>query len=432
MKRIVWPFVAFALGCSSTPGISVPADRPPLSFTGTSATDADAKALPKGFTRPDEHACAADTTRVYLGELFVNGLDNAQVFWHWAPIVSGAQPAQPTLGQPEFSVAGTLRGADDSGDDVLADHPFGLDVDADLEPDPPYAFIQFDTRTSTTLHTEVENRIFPRAALGYTPAAGDRALMRGAWVLDCGHPPYGAEMHPPTFTAYSRAADAKTTIAAAVVMPYRSSLLFSGDVGQAVAVDNTARFGAAKPFPFAMLDAVQTAVLTNADHIATHALMTANRFESLDFLVCAPLPKPAGASIDASWRFTARTGVKLNVTRIDSSGCVRVEASMDATYKPMALAFADATWSWQALSDSASTQLGMSVDVRQAIIDALKSKGLDASASPALQADHPPHVDAYAALQTRTDADKDAPAQIAAGADDQPYPFYGRVRVAWK
>ena len=96
----------------------VPADRPLLSFTGTSATDANKAALPKAFTRPDEHNCAADTTRIYLGELFVNGLDNPEVSWHWAPIVSGAQPAQPTLGQPEFSVAGTLRGVDDSGDDV--------------------------------------------------------------------------------------------------------------------------------------------------------------------------------------------------------------------------------------------------------------------------------------------------------------------------
>ncbi|MCA1825475.1 MAG: hypothetical protein ABR567_03030 [Myxococcales bacterium] len=428
MKRIVWLCVA---ACSSGPGISVPADRPPLSFTGTSATDANKAALPKGFTTPDEHACAADITRVYLGELFVNGLANAQVLWHWAPIVSGAQPAQPTLNQPEFSVAGTLRGVDDSGDDVLADHPFGLDVDADLEPDPPYAFIQFDSRTSTTLHTEVENRIFPRAALGYSPAAGDRALMRGVWVLDCGHPPYGAEMHPPTFTAYSRAVDAKTTIAAAVVMPYRSSLLFSGDVGAAVAIDNTARFGAAKPFPFAMLEAVQTAVLTKADHITTHALMTANRFDPLDFLVCAPLPKPAGASMDASWRLTARSGVKLDVTRIDSSGCVRVQASMDSTYKAMPLTYKDDVWTWQALSDSASTQLGSSIDVRQAILDNVS--GLDPNnPPPSLQADHPPHIDAYAALATRPGADQDSPVKIDLSADDQPYPFYGRLRVAWK
>src|SRR5438270_499616 len=94
----------------------------------------------------------------------------------------------------------------------------GLNVPAD----PAYAFLPFEHLRSTMLHTEVETHTLPRAALGYTPAAGDRALMRGVWVLDCGHPPYGAEMHPPTFVTYARAADARTTVAAAVVVPYRS------------------------------------------------------------------------------------------------------------------------------------------------------------------------------------------------------------------
>jgi hypothetical protein len=50
---------------------------------------------------------------------------------------------------------------------------------------------------------------------------------------------------------------------------------------------------------------------------------------------------------------------------------------------------------------------------------------------PALQADHPPVVDAYPALQTRPGADADAPAAIDSGADDQPFPLYGRIRVRW-
>lgn len=430
MKRIVWLFAAAA--CSGGSSISVPADRPALSYTGASATDANKAKLPAGFTAPDAHACAADPTRAYLGELFVNGLDNPEVFWHWAPIVSGDQPAQPTLSQPEFSVQGTLRGADDSGDDVLADHPFGTDVDADLEPDPGYGFLQFDTRTSTTLHTEVENRIFPRDALGFTPQKDDRALMRGAWVLDCGHPPYGAEMHPPTFLAYARS-DAKTTLAATVVAPYRSTLLFSQDASAAVALDNTARYGASKPFELAMVDAVEQAIVVNAQNITLHAMMTANRFEPIDFLVCAPLPKPAGASFDASWRFTARTGVNLVVSRIDGAGCVRVQATMDAkTYKPMALQYASAPWTWEQLSTSASEQIGAAIDVRQQIIDALKSKGLDASNAPSLQPANPPLIDAYAALQPLPGADQDSPTAIATAADAQPFPFYGRVRAAWK
>jgi hypothetical protein len=68
--------------------------------------------------------------------------------------------------------------------------------------------------------------------------------------------------------------------------------------------------------------------------------------------------------------------------------------------------------------------------VRQEVIDALKSRGLDGSNAPALQLDHPPLIDAYASLQTLSGADQDSPAQIQTS-DDQPFPFYGRVRVSW-
>jgi hypothetical protein len=420
------------VGCSGG-GVAVPADRPILLWTGASASDANRALLPKGFTAPSETACAADTTRAFLGEIFTHGIDNPQVNWHWAPIVGGPQAATPTLSQPELSVAGTLVGADDSGDDVLSDHPFGTDVDADVAPDPAYGFLPFDHLRSTYLHTEVENRIFPRAALGYTPQKDDRALMRGVWVLDCGHPPYGAEMHPPTFMGYARAADPQTTIAAAVAVPYRSSLLFSSDPTLSTAFANSARFSSGMPFEQAMVQAIEYAVFLGSPRITTHAMMIGNRFAPLDFLVCAPLPRPAGAKLAASFRFTARTGVNVQATPIDSAGCVRFVASMDASYAPKRLDFATADWPWQQLSDSASSQLGVSIDVRLAIIDALKKKGFTgADASPALQIDHPPVVDAYAALQARSGADQDAPTAIDGKADDQPFPLSGRVRVGWK
>lgn len=420
------------LACSSS-SLSIPADRPLLLFSGSSATDRNSSLLPGGFTAPDERACAADPTRQYLGELFTNGIDNPEVLWHWAPIVPGPQKSQPTLNQPEFSIAGTLTEVDDSGDDVLADHPFGTDVDADVSPDPPYAFLPFEHLRSTMLHTEVENRIFPRAALGFTPQVGDRAVMRGAWVLDCGHPPYGAEMHPPTFMSYARAADPRTTISATVVVPYRSTLLFTGDPTLGTALTNTARYGAGQPFPEAMIQAIETAVFTSAPRLTTHAMMIANRFDTLDFLVCAPLPKPPGATgVQASWRFTARTGVHLQTTQLDSAGCVRFVATMDQGYQPKSLDFASADWPWQQVSDSASGQINTTIDVRQEIIDALKAHGIDASQAPALQATNPPVIDAYAALQTLPGADQDAPTNVATSADQQPFPLYGRARVAWK
>ena len=429
MKRLALVLLPiFACHGGSAPDI--PADRAILGFTGTSATDANRALLPPGFGTPDPHACATDTTRVYILELFKPGpIDQPQVLWHWAPVVPGPDAKRPTLQQPEFSVAGTVAGTDDSTTDVLADHPFGPDVNVDVSPDPAYAFLAYGFMQSTALHTEVETRAFPRVALGYAPAPNDRALMRGAWILDCGHPPYYAEMHPPGFVSYARPLDAKTTVAVALFEPYRSSQFYTQDANVAVQVANAGRFSliGTKPFPQAMVEAIQFAVVANTPYLMLHPLLEANRFTSLDFLVCAPLPRPAGAKLSATWRFTARTGISIGATPIDSAGCVRFTASMGSDYTPAPVALKTAAWSWQDLSDTASGQVGSSFDVRAAILQGFPA----AAGAQALQIDHPPQVDTYDALAPLPGADQDSPSQISSRADGQPFPFYGRVRVAW-
>ena len=327
--RLAGVLVAALAACSHEQPPAIPADRPVLLWYGSAAQDQNRRNLPPGFGGPDEHACAADTTRIYLGELFLQG--NVQVKWHWSPVVRGPDADKPTLDQPEFSLAGTLVDASDSSDDVLADHPFGFDVVADVTPDAPFAFLPFNG---------------------------------------------------PVFTQG------------------------------------------------ALLAAVQN---PSIQRLTTHALMTANRFDALDWAVCAPLPRPARATLDASWRFTARTGVTITAAPLEADGCVRILATMTSAYTPMPLAHADADWPWADLSTSASNQLGQTIDVRQALIDTLQQSGFpNASQAPALQPDHPPLVDTYAPLLARAGADADSPTALAAGADDQPFPFYGRVRVGWK
>ena len=422
------------VACSS--GTRIPGNRPILGWWGTGAAAQRIPLIVEGFDGPDPHACSPDPTRAYIGELFAHGLDDVEVPWHWAPVRSGSEPKRPTLDQPEYFLAGALEAVNDASDDVLADHPFGLDVNSGVLPDPAFAFLADggdEGGAEATLHTEVETRTFPRAALGFVPQAGDRTLMRGVWVLDCGHPPYGTEMHPPTFLNYARASDADTTLSAAVVMPYRSSLLFNPDVALATDFTNTARFkkGDTAPFSTALVNAVVHAVVNHDDRLSTHALMTANRFETLDWTVCAPLPKPAGATLDASWRFTMRSGVALRAERHDADGCVRFTATMGAGYVPMPLVWVGADWPWDQLSASASEQLGQPIDVRLAILQILTDQGLDPSTVPAFQADHPPVIDAYPALAPRPNASADAPTNLDENADDQPFPLYGRVRVRW-
>lgn len=72
-------------------------------------------------------------------------------------------------------------------------------------------------------------------------------------------------------------------------------------------------------------------------------------------------------------------------------------------------------------------------DVRAALINTLQQSGFpNAGQAPALQADHPPLVDADPPLLPRAGAAADSPTAIDTAADDQPFPFYGRGRVAWK
>jgi hypothetical protein len=425
---------AIVLACSNE-APPIPADRSILLWYGSAAQQRNQRNLPARFSGPDEHACAADTSRTYLAELFVQ--HDVQVKWHWAPIVSGPTADKPTLDQPEFSLAGTLADASDSTDDLLADHPFGVDVVSDVAPDPAFGFLVFGGPgvTETTLHPEIETRIFPRAALNFFPQQGDRTLMHGVWVLDCGHPPYGAEMHPPTFVSDARSIDPRTTIAMAVVAPYRSSLLFNSDASLATDFASAARFSnpGTQPFSSALEGAVLAAAIDRSiQHLSTHALMTANRFESLDWAVCAPLPRPSGATLDATWRFTTRTGVTVTAVPLEANGCVRFTATMNVGYQPMLLVHADAEWSWSEISASASNELGAPIDVRQALIDSLTPLFADASQIPALQPGNNPLIDAYAPLVPRPGADADSPTAVETGADDQPFPFYGRVRVGWK
>ena len=416
------------------PPVDIPADRPILAYTGTTAQEADAALMPQGFTEPDPTVCATDPTRQYLGELFRHGFTDNQVLWHWAPVVPGPDPSHPTLDQPEWSLSGDVVWAGDSYDDVMADHPFGLDTNFDVQPDADFAFFPYEADREGALHCEIEQRIFPRSDLGFSPAEGQRVLLRGVWVLDCGHPPYGAEMHPPTFMTFAHAEDAVTTDATVYVAPYRSSLLFDPDSGLADAFADSSRFQASDTLPFenAMIAAIYRAVNGDMDRLQTPALMVANHFDPIDFLVCAPLPRPDGAKLDAQWNLVARTGVDLVVSRYPDSGCVQVQASMTSDYAPMPLPYATADWPWDELGASASEQAGQPIDVRQQISDAVDSLGYDASSIPALQEDHPPIIDSYAALHTEPGADQVSGRHVHDAADDQPFPLYGQVRVAWK
>jgi hypothetical protein len=148
---------------------------------------------------------------------------------------------EETPGGHDVPVAGRVINAQNAGVDIPFDHPFvdvatgarfGYDYCFHIEPDQPYfSFLNapgiaskadcstaglasgkwdgdtcaaFDIvrgqgRTPTgALHTEIEKGLIPAA---YLPMGGDRIYARGRRIVDCGHPDYNVELHPPTLIA---------------------------------------------------------------------------------------------------------------------------------------------------------------------------------------------------------------------------------------
>jgi hypothetical protein len=434
-------FVCLLVLGSCTGSDSLPDEGPPPTLTGpllawdsNAAAAANSDALPSGFTVPQPTICATDTTRGFLSELFVHGISNPQVAYEWAPVIPGPTMTRPTIEEPEFYLSGAIKHTNASALDFRPAHPFGFDVNWDITMDDPFIDLvdnrAGDSNDGDTIHTELESGLFPGAAFGFAPGAGDRALLAGSWILDCGHPAYETELHPPTFAAFARA-DGAATVAVAFAQPYRTTQLY-GPVARVDEFDD-ARFDdpAVAPFTTQFEHQALQAGIDEIEQIEFHALVEATRFEPLTWFVCAPEPRPAGAALDYSYRFVTRTGVTVTAAQRGTSGCLRFHAEIGAGYVPATPSRADYMWFWDQVSAEASAQYGQTIDVRQTALTALAKEGFTGDIV-ALHADVPILVDQYPPLAPRAGADADAPTAIVTGADDQPFPFYGRIRVAWR
>lgn len=408
-----------------------PLDRPILALDAAAART-NQGLLPAGFPGPKQTACGPDTTRAFIGELADHPPDQAKVPLHWAPVVPGPVEGKATVEQPELFAEGTVSQTNRSDLDTSFDHPVGFDLNLDIALDAPFTFLADNHDAQNhDLHTELESGFFADG-FGFQPQVGDRVVARGAWIFDCGHPAYETELHPPSFLALARAQDPRTTVALALALPWRTTQLYGAVTAVADFAGDPFRLrNQGEPFPRAFLDEIILAAATAKDHLELHALLEAPRFQQLAFTVCAPSPRPAKASLRFSHRFALRSGVALAAVAREDQGCVDYTLSMGAAYVPPQPNRTDRVWPWATISAQASGQSGQSLDVRQLIIGSLRSAGLRTDGPAFLEA-HPPVIDAVAPLVPRADAAQDSPSAVAAGADDQPYPFAGRVRVWWE
>ncbi len=73
---------------------------------------------------------------------------------------------------------------------MLASHPSAPPVNT---PDEGRGLGNYDREHKGNLENEIEEWLLPG---GFRPEAGDRALMLGRWVVDCGHDDWHSEIHP--------------------------------------------------------------------------------------------------------------------------------------------------------------------------------------------------------------------------------------------
>jgi hypothetical protein len=102
------------------------------------------------------------------------------------------------------SVEGVVLKSHVSTSDNYANHD-SQDYNAIVEPDPAERsrILRFDSEHTEINHIEIEweRNSFPE---GYWPIPGDRVSVFGYWILDCGHAPFKAEIHPPVGFAVHR------------------------------------------------------------------------------------------------------------------------------------------------------------------------------------------------------------------------------------
>jgi hypothetical protein len=383
--------------------------------------------------KADPFFACGSTTQTYAAEIVTSGIQNAKVRMEWGDVVPGLQAyASGKVTGLSFGTTG----------DLPFTHPFGADMTFDMALDKPYAPLAQVTGDASlngippgTLHTEIAESLIPHGSdgkylPGFTPNEGDQAAAYGPWIIDCGHNDFHTEIHPPSVLAFAHQ-DGSKTVSNVFSDPYVVTQQFNPDATKAADFADTSRFTepTTQYFPKYVENLILGMLGTGdpayqgKDELQSHTLIDVNRaIQDVTWYVCAPGSKPSNGTLSVTSNITTRSGVDVAVTPDDDLGCARVTATMGSKYTPAPITRKDCTLDWNQLNTQAALALMQpGLDVRAAI-----DKLVPASIVPKVNKN--PIVDCYDPLV--------APAVGTSGKtvvnDQQPYPFYGTVVVAWK
>jgi hypothetical protein len=422
-------------GCGSSGG-SLHGSGNPIDWAPGQAEAADG--TPPSYTAAG--VCGSDTA-TYLSELTNGGNPlNAHVLYEWSDIVPGGKQILVSGG-----VATTHLGPTDNP----ITHPFGDDLSMDVKLDPQY--LQFAKQLGTPdepsnhMHVELSSGLIPHVTrssqaspdqtwlqltnfnlagiqTGFDkPALGDRALVMGRWIIDCGHPNYGTELHPMSFLGWAHAQGSTTTVHA-YYNPYWDTEQYSTDPTVAGMVNDSARFASAQPFPPYFVGEVLRAINGTVDHLSSNELVGAQHTSPVSWQVCAPAGA-SGSRMLVHYDVETRPGVQVTVAPEASSTCAQVSVTLGPDFVAANTAIRQCVLPWDYLSAIAKQTYGSSVDVH-----ALVDKFVTAPGARAI-VDKDPSVSCADAHSGPTVSPSPTGQRIRVDTA-QPFPFYGVVTVS--
>jgi len=286
--------------------------------------------------RNPAHAATADWARAVCGgkKYFVN----ASPPYEWMQVLHPDSEADDEIvGASGVAVSPKLAGGD-----VPFSHPFGLDWELFIVPDMPYRSLLAPsnggpdgdlveavkraaalglTAPGGTLSVETDRDLVPPP---YRTREGDRVVVFGRWIVDCGHTDFHSEIHPPLLLASARR-DGRATAVSVISRPWL--------VGQRFEVDDEAIRGH-------LANEVIKVETYRSTRVEAHSkiLKPFSGLQHLTFTVRPPVaPRSPDDRLQVTYHFTVRQGVTVEVSNA-AGGAVRVLITMDAAaYKPAPL-----------------------------------------------------------------------------------------------
>ena len=435
------------VGCSSSKGGAASGPGSTAASAADALTwDSPAAAQFNGTLPPADPVtvCGADDRR-FLGELLKGNPLQYKVPKRLAEV-------KPVPSQ--VVVSGTAKDPSLGEGDFPFDHTMGSDFNMDVELDQPFMGVGQENATPIrSVHVELAEGQLPhvpgpanppaldwptmseRARQGlqqaFLPKSGDRVLVMGTWIVDCGHQNFQTELHPITFMAVART-EGDATVVHTFYNRYRETQLYNPDPAATTNFSVPGRLDdpANVPFPKALVDSIvrvstgSPATNSNAKGLASWAVMAPNTVAPVAWTACPPGKPAASAKVGAA--MVVRPGASVDVA--PTGGCARVTVDL-SKMAPAEPTMRTCTTPWNYLSKVASEEATGQEREGEASIDLRKEIGRFVPESVQAKLAPDPVMNCYDPLMVK-DLSGARPTKVAVTTDPAAeMPFVGTVVV---